>query len=175
MLRRAKSEAECRAGCTSASRRCLRAAAAHRDVAARQAEIPFRVCLQLRLIPNLVRDRRGVWCLFLWFGFLVFLFLRPLVMSLESTSGFSRGSHSLRCPLRWAGYFVDYVAHTAGSCQGPAEEGGEPVFVASTAAEGSAKTGSPRGGGQQLYLHRVPSARASRRPHPHTAAGPDWR
>lgn len=102
MLLRAKSEAECRAGCTSASRRCLRAVAAHRDVAARQAEIPFRLCLQLRPIPNPVTDRHGVWCLFLWFGFLrdffcwfvglFWGFFPPLVMSLESASGFSRGA-----------------------------------------------------------------------------------
>lgn len=97
MLRRAKTEAECRAGCTSASRRCLRAAAAHRDVAARQAEVPFRVCLQLRLIPNLGTDGHPVWCLFLWFLAWVFFFFffPPLVMPLESASGFSRGSHSL--------------------------------------------------------------------------------
>lgn len=35
------------------------------------------------------------------------------------------------------------MAHTAGSCQSPAEEGGEPMSVARAAAEGSARTGSP--------------------------------
>lgn len=95
MLCRAKTEAECRAGCTSASCQCLRAVAAHRDVAARQAEVPFRVCLQLRLSPNPVRGRHPVRCLFLWVLFVFPFFFPPLVMSLESAPDFSRGSHSL--------------------------------------------------------------------------------
>lgn len=40
------------------------------------------------------------------------------------------------------------------------------MFVASAAAEGSASTGSRRGCGQRLHLHRVPCARVSRRPIP---------
>lgn len=179
MLLRAKSEAECRAGCTSASRRCLRAVAAHRDVAARQAEIPFRLCLQLRPIPNPVTDRHGVWCLFLWFGFLrdFFLLVCWVVLGFFSPTGYVTrkcvGFFS-RCPLRWAGYYVDYVAHTAGSCQGPAEEGGEPVFVASAAAEGSPGQ-APTGMWPAALPVQGPSARLSRRPYPHTAAGLDWR
>lgn len=70
---------------------------------------------------------------------------------------------------------MDYVAHTAGSCQGPAGREESRPFVASAAAEGSARTGSRWGCDQRLSLHRVPCARLSRRPHPRTAAGPGWR
>lgn len=49
------------------------------------------------------------------------------------------------------------------------------MFVTSAAAEGPATTGSHRGCGQWLYLHRVPSTRVSRRPRPYTAAGPVWK
>lgn len=47
------------------------------------------------------------------------------------------------------------------------------MFVASAAAEGSARTGSRRGYGQRLYLHRVPCARVSLIPirRPARAAG----